>query len=188
MIGLNFVVPCYHSASFKWVYSDVKESLCVWVFSCSVMSDSFVTPLTVACQALCPWDFTGKNTGMSSHFLLQGIFLIQGSNPHFQLGRKRLRQSLNHCTTREAPNIANGWKVPWLSHHIASEDCPRSSGQRFPISLTWNWGFDVRVFKRCWDFPGSPVVKTLPSNVPGVGLVPGQGAKIPHALRPKSQN
>ena len=82
-------------------------------------------------------------------------------------------------------NIANGWKVPWLSHHIASEDCPGSSGQRFPISLTWNWGFDVRVFKRCWDFPGSPVVKTLPSNVPGVGLVPGQGAKIPHALRPK---
>ena len=31
---------------------------------------------------LCPWDFPGKNIGMSCHFLLQGIFLTQGSNLH----------------------------------------------------------------------------------------------------------
>ena len=30
---------------------------------------------------LCPWDFPGKNTGVSCHALLQGIFLAQGSNP-----------------------------------------------------------------------------------------------------------
>ena len=29
---------------------------------------------------LCPWDFTGKNTGMGCLFLLQGILLTQGSN------------------------------------------------------------------------------------------------------------
>ena len=29
---------------------------------------------------LCPWDFLGKNTGLGCHFLLQGIFLTQGSN------------------------------------------------------------------------------------------------------------
>ena len=29
---------------------------------------------------LCPWDFPGKNTGAGCHFLLQGIFLTQGSN------------------------------------------------------------------------------------------------------------
>ena len=28
-----------------------------------------------------PWDFPGKNTGVGCHFFLQGIFLIQGSNP-----------------------------------------------------------------------------------------------------------
>ena len=28
-----------------------------------------------------PWDFPGKNTGVGSHFLLQGIFPAQGSNP-----------------------------------------------------------------------------------------------------------
>ena len=29
----------------------------------------------------CPWDFPGKNTGLGCHFLLQGIFPTQGSNP-----------------------------------------------------------------------------------------------------------
>ena len=31
-------------------------------------------------RLLCPWDFPGKNTGVDCHFLLQEIFLIQGSN------------------------------------------------------------------------------------------------------------
>ena len=39
-----------------------------------------------------------------------------------------------------------------------------------------------------WDFPGSPVVKTSPSNAGGAGLIPGQGAKIPNALWPKTKN
>ena len=34
--------------------------------------------------------------------------------------------------------------------------------------------------KICRDFPGHPVVKTLSSNVGGVGFLPGQTAKIPH--------
>ena len=36
-----------------------------------------------------------------------------------------------------------------------------------------------------WDFPGSPVVKTLLSNVGDVGSIPWQGAKIPYASWPK---
>ena len=38
------------------------------------------------------------------------------------------------------------------------------------------------------DYPGSSVVKTLPSNAEGAGLIPGFGAKIPRALQPKNQN
>ena len=38
------------------------------------------------------------------------------------------------------------------------------------------------------DIPGSPPVKTLPSNAEGVGLIPGQGVKIPNAWWPKNQN
>ena len=43
----------------------------------------FVTLWTTACQAPLPWNSPGKNTGLGCHFLLQGIFLIQGSNPYF---------------------------------------------------------------------------------------------------------
>ena len=40
----------------------------------------FVSPWTVSCQV--PQDFPGKNTEAGCHFLLQGIFPIQGLNPH----------------------------------------------------------------------------------------------------------
>ena len=39
-----------------------------------------------------------------------------------------------------------------------------------------------------WDFPGSPVVETSPSSTGVAGSIPGQGAKIPHAPWPKTQN
>ena len=32
-------------------------------------------------RLLCSWDSPGKNTGVGCHFLLQGIFPTQGSNP-----------------------------------------------------------------------------------------------------------
>ena len=38
------------------------------------------------------------------------------------------------------------------------------------------------------DFPGSPVVKPLPSSAEGMGLIPGWGAKMPPAQQPKKQN
>ena len=45
---------------------------------------------------------------------------------------------------------------------------------------------ETRVTNR--DFPGGSLVKTSPSNVGGIGSIPGQGIKIPHASRPKNQN
>ena len=51
----------------------------------------FATPWIVACTKLLhPWDFQGKSTGMGCHFLLQGIFPTQGSNP----GLLHCRQTL----------------------------------------------------------------------------------------------
>ena len=49
---------------------------------------------------LCPWDFPDKNTGMGCHFLLQGIFLSQGSNP----GLLHCRQILYWLSHQEAQN------------------------------------------------------------------------------------
>ena len=37
-------------------------------------------PMDCSPSDSCPWDFSGKNTGMGCHFLLQGIFLTQRSN------------------------------------------------------------------------------------------------------------
>ena len=38
----------------------------------------------------------------------------------------------------------------------------------------------IRSFR---DFPGGPVVKNLPFNAGDMGLIPGQGAMIPHGPR-----
>ena len=35
---------------------------------------------------------------------------------------------------------------------------------------------------KMWDFPG-PVVKTLCPNAGNMGLIPGQGIKIPHDVQ-----
>ena len=56
----------------------IVMTMCVCALSCVQL---FVTPWTVACQALA-WNFPGKNTGAGCHFLLQGIFPTQGSNLH----------------------------------------------------------------------------------------------------------
>ena len=41
----------------------------------------FCDPKDGPTRLLCPWDFSGKNTGMGCHFFLQGIFPTQGSDP-----------------------------------------------------------------------------------------------------------
>ena len=60
-----------------------KGYVCV---SHSVMSYSLQSHELWSTRLLCPWDFPGKSTRVGCHFLLQGIFLTQGSNP-----------SLLHC-------------------------------------------------------------------------------------------
>ena len=43
-------------------------------------------------RLLCPWDSPGKNTGVGCHFLLQGIFSTQESNPGLRPCRQILDQ------------------------------------------------------------------------------------------------
>ena len=58
----------------------------------------FSTPWTVT-WLLCPWDFPGNSTGVDCHFLLQRIFLTQGSNP----GLLHCRQMLYHLSHQGSP-------------------------------------------------------------------------------------
>ena len=48
---------------------------------CSVVSDSLSPHRLQPTRLLCPLESPGKTTGVGSHYLHQGIFPIQGSNP-----------------------------------------------------------------------------------------------------------
>ena len=66
--------------------------LCILLLSVTKSCPTLCSPMDCkACQLLCPWDFPGKNTGVGCHFLLQQIFLTQGSHPH-------LLPCLLHCS------------------------------------------------------------------------------------------
>ena len=47
----------------------------------SVPSNSWWLHGLYPARLFCPWNFPGKNTGVSCHFLLQAIFPTQGSSP-----------------------------------------------------------------------------------------------------------
>ena len=68
-----------------------------WKWSHSVVSDSVRPHGLQPTRLLCPWDCPGKNTGVGSHFHLQGIFPTQGLN----LGLLHCRQILFCWSTRK---------------------------------------------------------------------------------------
>ena len=73
-----------------------------------------MTPWTVARQAPLFMDSPGKNIGVGCHFLLQGIFLTQGSNP-----------SLLHCR--------------WILYHWATREAQWRVLQQLEIASTLSW-------------------------------------------------
>ena len=61
------------------------DELHVYVFMCLVtqLCLSLCDPMDYNPPgSSCSWDSSGKNTGVACHFLLQGIYQTQGSNPH----------------------------------------------------------------------------------------------------------
>ena len=68
---------------------------------------------------------------------------------------------------------------------ITDQGVPRQGGRRGrsfkPLRQTPVFKTGLLYVLSLWDFPGDPVVKTWPPKAGGVGLIPGWGAKIPHA-------
>ena len=90
----KFPLPSPSASPFSFTHSS-KTLLCLifyWyllllLVQASVLSRFshvrlFATLWTVACQVPLSIRFSGKNTGLGCHSLLQGIFLTQGSNLH----------------------------------------------------------------------------------------------------------
>ena len=68
-----------------WPSSRLCCCCCYLVTKQQVVSDSFATPWTEARQGPLSMGFpTGKSTGMSCRFLLQGIYPTEGWNPRLQ--------------------------------------------------------------------------------------------------------
>ena len=91
---------------------------CTCVLSHRVVSDSLRQCGLWPTRLLCSWDFPGKNTGVGSHFLLQGIFPTKGSNPHL-LCLLHCRQILYPLSYLIATNSSERWqrwqlREPWL--------------------------------------------------------------------------
>ena len=68
-------------------------------WSHSVVSNSLRPHGLWPTRLLCPWDFPGNSPGVDCHFLLQGIFPTQGSNP----GLPRCTQTLYHLSHQRGP-------------------------------------------------------------------------------------
>ena len=92
----------------EWQFSPSSLCLCMCSFV-QFYPDSF-RPQEDPSGSSCPWDFSGKNTGMGCHFLFQGIFPTQGLN-----------LSLLHWQADSLLLSHRG--SPFLSHHC--HICPR---------------------------------------------------------------
>ena len=77
-------------------------------WSRSVVSDSLQPHGLWPTRLLSPWNFPGKSTGVGCHFLLQGIFPTQGSNP----GLLHCRQMLYHLSHQ-----GRLWRLMEVSSH-----------------------------------------------------------------------
>ena len=108
------------------------------------------------CVQSCPWHFPGKNTSVGCHFLLGGIFLIQGLNLyllgllHWQADSgppRKPKQAMNTDIWRPDQPSANGrcW--------VAAATC------WWPLELGWG---------ACWrGCPPCAEVQGLHSHLPG---------------------
>ena len=115
----------------------------------------FVTPWPVPTRLFSPWDFPGNSPRVDCHFLLQGIFPTQGSNP-----------GLLHCRQKLYP--LSHFHSLFLLHKVKVSDSLRPHGL-YPTRLLCPW-----------DFPGNSTGVDchflLQGIFPNQGLNPG----LPH--------
>ena len=81
------------------VAKTINFMLCIFFTMKFFTKSNFHKCYENSCLLLCPWNSPGKNTGVGSHSLLQGIFPNQQSN----LGLWHCRQILYHLSHQASP-------------------------------------------------------------------------------------
>ena len=80
----NWSQLALYCATFQTLlYCIVHDCCCYLCYLVDKWFPTFLQPHGLwPARLLCPWGFPGKNIGVGCLFLLQGIFLTQGSNSH----------------------------------------------------------------------------------------------------------
>ena len=128
---VKFCVHCQNIIPSFAYFFFIPNSCCSYILKVKVKSLSraqlFATPWIVACtKLLCPWDFQGKIIGVGCHFLLQGIFPTQGSNP----GLSHCRQTLYHLSHQRSPFLSL-LAIVWNSFLMTNRRGKSGSNDRF---------------------------------------------------------
>ena len=89
---LHIHKACVHKACVHMFTPCVHVCVCVWIAQLCLCN-----PMAMEVHGI----FPGKNTGMGSHFLLQKLFLTQGSNP----GLLHCRQILHRLRHQGSPTV-----------------------------------------------------------------------------------
>ena len=107
----------------------------------SFMSNSLWPYGLSPARLLCPWDSSGKNTRVDCHFLIQGIFSTQGSNP-----------GLLHCR-----------QILYLLHHEGSPNQLYSNIQnkKFLKKTGFHWVSNITQHKWSIRFSGPVMLSSL---------------------------
>ena len=104
----------WHDSSSLWQLPWFLEIL-LWTVRLLSHVWLFATLWTVAYQASLSMRFSGKSTGVGCHFLLQGIFPTQGSNP----GLLHCRQML-YLLSHQGSHQGNFARYCQILHHRGS--------------------------------------------------------------------
>ena len=93
----------------------------------SVVSDPLRPHRLQPDRLLCPWDSPRKNTGVSCHTLLQGIFLNQVWNPSL-LHCRQILYHLSHLSSVQLLSHVWLFVTPWTAARQASLSITNSQG------------------------------------------------------------
>ena len=121
----------------------------LWKWKCQLLSHVrlFATSRTEATRCFCPWNSSGKNTGVGSHSLLQRIYPTQGSKPGLLCWRQIL-YNLSHSVQFSLSVMSNSLQTHGQQH--ARPPCPSPTPGVYPNSCPLS--------QRCYPIISSSII------------------------------
>ena len=144
------------------------------------MSDSLRLHELQPARFLCPWDSSGKNTGVSCHALLQGVFLTHRSNPHLLHLLQTDSLALSHQENSLQWLIYSKYsRIYGIRLILPYDNCINillETSRSAPFSFrVWNW-HKISIVKQCGsNGEASACNEGNLGLIPGLGRSPGEG-------------